>query len=96
MNDDTCFARGSQLSHSQEMQAEKPISSDTQLENYETLGDPCPMNDESDLKVAINTFVWERAPGAMSLSEAEKLSVRIFELFIAVRQLYGEAKRRCD
>lgn len=46
--------------------------------------------DETQLKLQINTFVWQNAPDAMPLGEAEKLAVSIFELLSAARKLYGE------
>lgn len=43
------------------------------------------VDDENDLKVEINTFVWGHAPDAMPLGKADELACKIFELFIAAR-----------
>jgi hypothetical protein len=47
------------------------------------------MNDENQLKVEINTFVWSHAPDAMPLGKADEMACKIFELFIAARQEFA-------
>jgi hypothetical protein len=50
------------------------------------------VDDEGDLKVLINTFVWQHAPAAMPLGKAEELACKVFEEFIKARADYPEAE----
>ena len=44
------------------------------------------MDDENQLKVEINMFVWSHAPDEMPLGKADELACKILELFIAARE----------
>jgi hypothetical protein len=44
------------------------------------------VDDENNLKIEINTFVWGHAPGDMRLDKADELACKIFELFLEARQ----------
>lgn len=44
------------------------------------------VDDENNLKVQINAFVWMHAPGDMRLDKADELACKIFELFLESRQ----------
>lgn len=44
------------------------------------------MDDENELKVQINTFVWTHAPNEMTLGKADEMACKILELFIEARE----------
>lgn len=46
------------------------------------------MDDEDQLKVEINTFVWMHAPAEMPLGKADELACRIFLLILDARKTY--------
>lgn len=39
-------------------------------------------NEITDLKLRINQFIWQNAPSAMTLEEAEKASVALLEAMV--------------
>ena len=45
------------------------------------------VDDEDNLKVLINTFVWQHAPGTLTLDAAEAMACKIFELFLEARKV---------
>lgn len=44
------------------------------------------MDDENQLKVEINTFVWTHAPDGLTLGKADELACKILDLFIEARE----------
>lgn len=43
------------------------------------------VEDESQLKVEINTFIWMHAPKEMTLGDADDMACKIFEMMLAAR-----------
>lgn len=53
------------------------------------------MDDVEQLKIAINTFVWSHAPGAMPLEKADDMACKILELFLEARGEFLSKPGQC-
>jgi len=54
--------------------------------SWTDVGNEETMNDEENLKVEINTFVWMHAPKEMTLGAADDMACKIFQMFMEARE----------